>query len=70
MEAKTFTNTDKMPTMTTGFLPIRSAAIPQTVEVKHLPSINEAPKIVQKKFKTSYIYSTISHVNDSAIYED
>ena len=49
MEARTFTNTDKMPTMTTGFLPIRSAAIPQTVEVKHLPSINEAPENVSSK---------------------
>jgi len=49
MEARTFTNTDKMPTMTTGFLPIRSAAIPQTVEVKHLPSINEAPENCPEK---------------------
>lgn len=32
-----------MPNTTTGFLPIRSAAIPQIVEVKHRPNINEAP---------------------------
>ena len=36
-----------MPNMTTGFLPIRSAAIPQAVEVKHLPNINEAPENIQ-----------------------
>lgn len=40
---KNITNTAKMPNTTTGFLPIRSAAIPQTVEVKHRPNINEAP---------------------------
>lgn len=38
-------NTDvvKIPNTITGFLPIRSATIPQKVEVKDLPSIKEAP---------------------------
>ena len=61
MEAKTFTDTDKMPTMTTGFLPIRSAAIPQAVEVKHLPSINEAPENYPEKV-LNIIYTQPSHM--------
>jgi hypothetical protein len=42
--------------MATGFLPNRSAAIPQTVEVKHLPSINEAPENIHKKSSKHHLY--------------
>jgi hypothetical protein len=41
------TNTEKTPNITTGFLPIRSAAMPQIVEVKHLPNIKAAPINIQ-----------------------
>jgi hypothetical protein len=50
--------------MATGFLPNRSAAIPQTVEVKHLPSINEAPEKknvhIHQKFRTPHVYTSSS----------
>jgi hypothetical protein len=37
------TNTEKIPRMITGFLPIRSSTIPHIVEVKARPSMYEAP---------------------------
>jgi hypothetical protein len=51
--------TQKMPNTTTGFLPLRSAAIPQTVEVKHLPNIKEAPESIQNMKLLNHKISTI-----------
>ena len=51
-----------MPNMTIGFLPIRSAAIPQTVEVKHLPSINEAPENIKQKVE-NIVFNHLKCVN-------
>jgi hypothetical protein len=64
VEAISFTNTEKTPSMATGFLPNRSAAIPQTVEVKHLPSINEAPENIHKKVQNT-IYTRPSQMRNN-----
>jgi hypothetical protein len=45
-----------MPNTTTGFLPIRSAAIPQAV---HLPNIKEAPESIQNMKLLNHKISTI-----------
>jgi hypothetical protein len=41
------TNMEKVVIMMIGFLPIRSANIPQIMEVKALPNIYEAPTKVK-----------------------
>jgi len=56
-----------MPNMTIGFLPMRSAAIPQTVEIKHLPSINEAPENIKQKVE-NIIFNHLKC--ESTTYED
>lgn len=38
------TDTESMPKNITGFRPYRSAAAPQTIEVRALPSINADPE--------------------------
>lgn len=49
----------RMVTTIIGFLPMRSAKMPQGIEVKALPSIYEAPKKVKNPTSIQFLIITI-----------